>query len=199
MSKKIIAVDMDGILVDLLGKWLGSINREHGLNVKSEDIDDWEMGNCVKLKPLGKKVYEYLERPGFFFDDVQPIPGAIEGFNALRKLPDSHVIIVTSATSKEHPVVGKLHWLKKFLPDFSQKDVIFAYHKHLIKADVWIDDSDNNHKSIMEQWTNADHYGIQYAYNGKMTEYNKGCVRYFKNDGTAWEKIVAHVSYNLHL
>jgi 5'(3')-deoxyribonucleotidase len=120
--RKIIYVDMDGVLVDF----------ESG--IKSLSVEEI-------------KIYENKldEVPGIF-SKMKPIEGAIENF----KIINSHfeVYILTSAPWENPTALNdKLAWIKMYLGDLAKKRVIFSHNKHLNIGDYLIDDRKANGSS----------------------------------------------------
>jgi 5'(3')-deoxyribonucleotidase len=124
MTKKRILVDMDQILVALNDEWLRVHNEENDDNVTIEDIKTWELEDHVNKNPDG--LYAIIERPGFF-DDLKPIPGAIEGFKALRN--SGHTVVVCTSPASDDSARAKFAWCKKHL-GLNRRDVIVMHKKY---------------------------------------------------------------------
>jgi 5'-nucleotidase len=142
---KVIAVDVDAVVLDLITKWLALYNHDYDDDLKYEDIVEWDISKLVKPE-CGEKMFDYLHYPNLY-TDIQPMPGAIEGVQALRNL-GARVIFVTAGIN-----FGKFHRLVELglLPDSqyeAEKDYIVAHDKYLIKADILIDDRDLNIKTF---------------------------------------------------
>ena len=57
MTKKIrIALDLDGVIVDLLPTWLSLYNAETGENVLVSDIKEWDLFKQVKQPKILNKL-----------------------------------------------------------------------------------------------------------------------------------------------
>ena len=112
-KRKIIYFDMDNTLADYLGK------------ANEKGVDPKEAKHI-----LG------------FFQNLEPIEGAIDAYNILSK--DFDVYILTTAPwSNPSAFSEKLKWIKKWLPS-AYKNVIFSHHKNLNIGDYLIDDSTFN-------------------------------------------------------
>lgn len=146
MEKKIILVDVDGVVADIHTAWLRSYNRDYNDTLQVSDIKAWAMHEFVKPE-CGKNIYRYLNFPDFY-DDVLPIEGALEGVQILRDF--GYRIVFVSAGFHE----AKARWLCKqgFCVEFpypdrswsTPTDLILANDKSLIRGDYLIDDRPDN-------------------------------------------------------
>jgi 5'(3')-deoxyribonucleotidase len=113
--KKIVYVDMDGVLVDFDREL-----RERGLKIK-EEIDA-----CVD------------NTEGFFLK-LKPMEGAIEAFEWLSE--HFEVYILTTAPWKNtSALTDKRKWVGKYLSEVGKKRLIITHNKGLNKGDYLIDD-----------------------------------------------------------
>jgi len=87
-------------------------------------------------------VSEYKNRlddvPGIF-SLMDPVPGAIESFEALTERFDTYIL---STSPWENPSAwsDKLLWVKKHIGDHAHKRLILTHHKNLNMGDYLIDD-----------------------------------------------------------
>lgn len=140
----IIAVDMDDTMVGLLPAWVNHLNKAHGLNVKVEDILEWDMRKAFPTL-LDKEIYGPLETEEFW-ESVVPLPYAQPYLYKLFE--EGHTIRVVTAS---HPKTVDAKLSKALYPYFNfigYKDVIICYDKSCIKADVLIDDGPHNLKDF---------------------------------------------------
>lgn len=131
-----ILVDMDGVLCDLMGKWLQAYNEEFDDNLSADKLTEWGPHRFAKG---GKRIYKYLSVPGFF-RDLTPLPGAIENMRRLVKA-DFDIVIVTAARRGHKE---KRDWVIEHLPFFDPDNMIFAHRKELIRGDIMLDDAPHN-------------------------------------------------------
>lgn len=117
-DKKILYVDMDGVLVDFYS----------GLDFISEEI-----------KKKYEKNPEQIEN---IYEKMLPIKDAIESFELLFDKFDVY-ILTTAPWSNISAWSDKLKWVKKYLP-IAKKRLIISSHKNLNSGDYLIDDRDNN-------------------------------------------------------
>jgi hypothetical protein len=118
-NKKIVYVDMDGVLVDLHAKL-----REY-----PEDV----------VKSLGNDIDKL---PGLFLDPP-PMEGAIEAFNILCSLFDVY-ILSTAPWDNPEALMHKRIWVEKHLGKNAYKRLILSHNKHLNVGDFLIDDRTAN-------------------------------------------------------
>ena len=115
MRKKILYVDMDGVLVDF----------QSGIDkLNSED----------RIKYNGR----YDEVPNIF-SIMDPIKDALDSFKKLSKLYDTY-ILSTSPWDNKTALQDKQNWIIKYLGKYGEKRLIFSHHKNLNIGDYLIDD-----------------------------------------------------------
>jgi len=120
MAKKIMYLDMDGVLVDIFKACTDKYGPE---SVSS-------IGDLLD------------EDPELFYEAV-PMPGAIEAFNKLVKVFD--VYLLTSAPWKSIGAVkAKKQWVQKYLGKPAYKRLITSHHKNLMIGEYLIDDRTAN-------------------------------------------------------
>jgi 5'-nucleotidase len=125
--KKIILVDMDGVLV-------------------KEPTKEHEESKRRKMSRKGRKdtspdpdehLLHWSDVPDIFLD-LEPMDGAIDGFNKLSQ--DYEVYIVSTAPwNNPSAWTDKQKWVAKHLPN-ATKRLILTHHKNMITGDFLIDD-----------------------------------------------------------
>ena len=115
MDKKIVYVDMDGVLVNL--------------GVAIEQLD-----------PQVRAAYgdKADEVPNLFMDPP-PIEGAIEAFKKLSKVYDVY-ILSTAPWGNTSAWGDKKNWVERYLGKAAYKRLILSHNKHLCAGDYLIDD-----------------------------------------------------------
>ena len=116
-DKKIVYVDMDGVLCDY-GSFLD------------------------KMINKGMNKFQVYKIPGVF-EDLNPIQGAINSFHLLSKYFDVY-ILSTPMWSNPDSWKGKRIWVQNYLGGSAKKRLILSHNKGLLKGDYLIDDRDAN-------------------------------------------------------
>ena len=113
--KKIVYVDMDGVLVDFMSA------RPH-------------VPDDVWLRYLGHED----DIPGIFAL-MDPMPHAIESYKWLAERFDTY-ILSTAPWANPSAWSDKLLWVRRHLDDVAHKRLILTHHKDLARGDFLIDD-----------------------------------------------------------
>lgn len=165
MHKLTVLCDMDSIVTDLMQKVLDHYNRDHNDKVTKSDFKTWDIARNVKI---GQDIYKYFYRDGFFLD-LPAIPGAIEGLRAIQAL-GHHLVLVSAPSWPGTSASDKISWVKKHLPFINKRDIILGHNKHLIKGDIFIDDSPDNISDYREHWPHAKIMTISHPYNEEVKD-----------------------------
>jgi len=140
MNKKIILIDMDGVLADFEKGFLKEWRKKfpHHPHVPVEERKTF---NLMESYPSGlKKDVESIYRTPGFFQYLPEIPGGKEALTKMQEL-GNEVFICTSPISKyENCILEKYHWVSKNLGFEWTKRIIIAKDKTLIYGDILIDD-----------------------------------------------------------
>jgi 5'(3')-deoxyribonucleotidase len=143
MTKKILYIDMDNVLVDF-----------------QSGIDRMSLQLQTEFETRLDEV------PGIF-GLMKPIPGAIEAFKQLSFKFDTYIL---STAPWENPSAwyDKLIWVKKNLGAVAYKRLILTHHKNLLRGDFLVDDRPNNGADEFEgKWI---HFGNEEFPNWKVVE-----------------------------
>lgn len=109
-------------------------NKLYNKNVQPEDITEWD------LEPfMGKEGIEIFKQPNFFAT-LKPYPYAVE---TLKNLHQEDFTILIATDHLDNPIIqqGKQEWLNKYLPFIPQENIHYTNQKHLVFADLIVDDS----------------------------------------------------------
>jgi len=136
MTKKILYIDMDNVLVDF-------------------------PAGIAKLNTATQKACKgnYDEVPGIF-SLMTPMPQALESYRELSELFNTYIL---STAPWENPSAwsDKLLWVKKYLGDVAHKRLILSHNKNLNAGDFLIDDRRNNGaKDFPGEWLHFGPNGI---------------------------------------
>lgn len=113
--KKILYVDMDGVLVDFE-------SAVQGIDGATRTQYGWHIDDV----------------PGLF-RKMKPLPHAIESYLILAQLFDTY-ILSTAPWNNPTALDDKKAWVKEYLGDVAQKRLILTHQKNLNKGDFLIDD-----------------------------------------------------------
>ncbi len=132
-----LLLDMDGVLANLLAKWLATYNRDHDDAIGEDDLKSWGIWQWVKI---GHRIFDYLHEPHWFLD-LEPMPGAIDGVQSL--VNSGHEIFVVTAVPLASPtgLHDKSRWLEQHFPMIPRHHLIAAQRKDLVAGDLLLDDS----------------------------------------------------------
>lgn len=133
MQKPIFAVDVDGVMIDMIPHWLEWCNKVTGKNIKQQ--------NEVKLNNISSLFPEIdaldFWRQNYLYDSLRPADGAVEALSELSKYCE--IGFVTYAKAGHFP--SKCRWLKKIYPDYAFINA--TKEKGYTRCDFAIDDRNN--------------------------------------------------------
>jgi len=115
IKKKILYIDMDGVLV----------NFQSGID-RLTDAEKIEYKDQEKNAP-------------HIFSKMEPIEGAIEAYKMLAEKYDTY-ILSTAPWNNETALGDKVAWAKRYLGDTIYKRLILSHNKHLNVGHYLIDD-----------------------------------------------------------
>lgn len=130
-----ILVDMDEVTADLAKPWEKWVQENGDPDFLWANVKSW---NTHAYSSIGKKVYEFLQQEGLFLF-LEPVEGAIEGINHLRR--KGHRITWCTSNPTEQSKDEKIEWLKEHFKWFKpETDIVFSHNKCLVPGDIIIDD-----------------------------------------------------------
>ncbi len=135
-----IAIDMDEVMADALGKLIRLYEKEFGKSVKQEVLQGHFLEEVID--PDHKHVIrEYLFEKDFF-QDLEVMPDSQAVIFELSQHYD--VYIVTAAMEFPDSLSHKYQWLREHFSFLSWKNFVFCGDKSIIRADYLIDDHPKN-------------------------------------------------------
>jgi 5'-nucleotidase len=136
--KKIIAVDMDNVLVDIESQMIDWYERDYGYR-----IDKSLMLGVPESEAFPNKeaVRQFCYTPGFF--RTAPImPGALDAIKTL--MHNYEIYVVSAAMEFPQSLFEKTEWLKEHFPFISWKNIVLCGDKSIIATHYLIDDHCKN-------------------------------------------------------
>lgn len=134
LGKQRIAIDMDEVMADTLGKMLQRYNRDYDDTITLEHLHGKKLRQVAKC---GHGIYKYFEDPSFMRDlDVMP-----DCQEVIRELQSRYEIFIASA-AMEVPAsfAAKFEWLREHFDFIPPQHIVFCGDKSVIHADYLIDD-----------------------------------------------------------
>lgn len=143
-----IAIDADDVVVDFIGGLLAAVKKEHDVEIKKEDIKEWNL-HPVLDPVLGESFWKWLRRREWLWANFPAVDGAIGAIDSLRK--DGHYLeMITSKPDWAEHNVWK--FLGKWRPAFHRVTITKLEDKKadFTNADILIDDKPQNCIDFME-------------------------------------------------
>jgi len=139
MSKyKTLLIDLDDTIWDLCPTWLNFLNNKYNLDIKLEDVNQWDM-KVLYPTLTENQIYEPLTFESFW----NTVPVKEEAVLAIEELNNFFDIYFITATDYRN-VRYKGEMIKKFFPFIPINKLIISHNKSMIQGDIIIDDNINN-------------------------------------------------------
>ena len=186
--------DMDGMICNLLAKLLRDFNRQQlakwpasGPQVfTTADVTDWDIHTAFGCTE--EQVYGVMRTPGYF-DDLEPIPGAIDAVKSLSKRHNCY--IVTAPSREPQSAAEKIGWIRRHLPFIPRRNIVLTPAKNIVAGDFLLDDAPHQLTEWGARWGVEKTITISYPYNIQAP------VGFRAHDWTtpalAWEQIVRYL------
>ena len=129
-----IAIDMDEVMADTLGKMIECYNRDYNDTITPDHLHGKKLRHVAKC---GSEVSRYFDDP-LFLRDLAVLPDSRE---VIRELQTRYEIFIASA-AMEVPAsfTAKYEWLKEHFDFIPSSHIVFCGDKSVINADFLIDD-----------------------------------------------------------
>ncbi len=171
MKRLRIALDMDDVFADASGALIDKYNDNHGTHFTLEQMKGGGFDTFFDTDQT-EEIRSYLYEPGFF-RNLKVIKDASEVLPLLVQKHD--VFVVSAAQQFPYSLTEKSEWLDEYFPMISWHNRVFCGDKHIISADVLIDDHAYNLDTFR---------GETYLF---TCFHNKHLTKYSRIDD--WEKI----------
>ena len=134
-----IVCDVDCVLNNLIEIWIEVLNKTHNLNVKYEDITDYDIKNFYPTL-TEEQIYAPLYEEEFW-KQTQPLHNSQVVLNKIFE--NNHDIKIVTSTHYKN-LEFKIDWLKKYYPFLHWKDIWVVHDKSRVTGDIIIDDCWDN-------------------------------------------------------
>lgn len=140
-----IAVDIDGVLIDLMVEYCRIFNSIHGTSYKKDDVQNWEFFKDWRISE--EEAFDIFNQ---IYEDSMPIPFIDDNAPAIMEtLNLLHEVFIVSARESKYkaPIIRKLnfHDIKKNI--HYRKLILLTHKPYDLKLskhfDLYIDDNPN--------------------------------------------------------
>ena len=171
---KIIYIDVDDTIEDLLLAWVNYLNNKYGLSVNVNDCKDWNL--CLLFPMLTEKQITDALWDVELWKDVKPIEGADVYIKKL--IDDGFDVYLATASHAKYFNDKFVHVINKYFPFIAEDHIITIHSKQLLKGLVLVDD-------YIENLKDGEYYGILFTsyYNKNIVASNYNVFRV-----TTWEQ-----------
>jgi 5'-nucleotidase len=135
-----ILIDMDEVMADAISRFLEWYERDFDIRYTKEQLTGTKLSEVVPEEHRAA-VKSYPHQKGFF-KDLPLIPNSREVIEELYNRYD--IYVASAAMEFKYSLPEKFDWLEEHFPFIHWRRRIFCGDKHLLQADVLIDDHDFN-------------------------------------------------------
>lgn len=139
MDNRIIGVDLDDVLWDLLDLWMSKHNEITDDCVTPEDIKSWDVTQYINKG--NRDILFYILEQSDFWDTINPMP---ESQKYLKQLIDDGYDIYIVTASSHRTLHNKMERFFELFPFIKNNQVIVTERKQMIDLDILIDDNPAN-------------------------------------------------------
>lgn len=137
-----IAVDLDGVCLDFMPSVLKCLKTEFGVDIRPEDIDEWDPHALKQLEVFGpdRTWWDWLRDRDWLWSTFPAIEGAIGGISMMRQ--SGHFVeCVTSKPDWARWITWD--WLGKWRPDFDRVTIVptMGEKRRYTPAQILVDDA----------------------------------------------------------
>ena len=106
------------------------------------DMDDTlcNYTKAIKEAKIKNPSQPYPQSHWGFFSDLEPLPGAIDAVEGLKRLGYDVWLLSRPSTKNLNCYSEKAYWVQKYLGDDMVERLILACDKSLVKGDFLVDD-----------------------------------------------------------
>ena len=134
---KRIAIDMDEVMADTMGRCLDLYNADFNLKLTQEHFRGRPIFEVIDVEHRSH-VREYFQQEEFF-SSIALMAGSQD---VVRDLSARYeVFVATAAMDVPCSFTAKFHWLREHFPFIPTSHIVFCGDKSIIAADFLIDDN----------------------------------------------------------
>ena len=140
---------MDGTIVNFTTASFEKVNKLYGIKMTPEDARIPKTAQLVWERMSEEQRSKYSDHRELygeicdkgFFANLKPFTGAVEGVKEIAEM-GWEIIFLTKILNWDRSASEKATWLNKYFPDMDYKIIMVdsVHSKHLIDADVFVDD-----------------------------------------------------------
>lgn len=172
MRNKVILIDVDNVVADLITPWLNWYNNTYVDDLKPQDITDWDIAKFVKPE-CGQRIYDFVSSPGVYYTVVKPVKHSRKVIKALQE-KGNRVVFITAINDYVKDGV-KLNWLNCNGFDVSPINYYEMNDKSNADGDLFIDDGWHNisSSSIKNSYLYTRPWNIKYEYDKRVSNWKE--------------------------
>lgn len=146
MNKKVIKIDVDGVLRDMLSAMCGIYNAVYNDNIQPCDVKDYDVDvsfpKCKEKDGISAKYFFFNEYGYEVYNCADVLPKAKEAMDILHNL--GYYIVIVSHQESYLNRHDTLLWLDS--KNIYYDSICFTKDKSIIKGDIMVDDCVENLK-----------------------------------------------------
>lgn len=139
-TQKVILIDIDDTIEDLLPAWCDALNRKYNTSVSPSNITEWDMQKFFSTLSQ-QQIYSPFQNEGFW-KTIKPKKDAPVYIRLL--IAKGYKVYLCTSTDYRNIKPKFEHIIRPYFPYIKWEDVIVAHNKQMIKANCMIDDGVHN-------------------------------------------------------
>lgn len=139
MRKKKVAIDVDGVLYDLVTPWLNVYNEVYDDTLKLRNIEQYDLSKYTKCSK--EEMSQLLQEPAIW-EQIKLYRGVKKYIQELNNNENVDLFLVTATSYKTCKY--KFDRLFELLPMLNENQLVITSRKDLIGANFFVDDWEDN-------------------------------------------------------
>lgn len=164
-----ILVDLDSTFVDIWTPTLANLNAAFGTSFTVEDMKEYNFAKNVGRTREEATTAAGWTRPGFY-GNLTPYPGAERAVKGW--VERGHRVFVATAHMIEapHSAGDKIDFVHRVMPYIDPHNIFIGHTKHMIKADVVVDDSPIVLNGFIKHQPETELLALEFPYNRHLVD-----------------------------